>query len=51
MGRTTHSLAELPLMARRKRKTLIVCEECHQDIHAGRATSSTRRRSPESDVR
>ncbi|MGW3168469.1 group II intron reverse transcriptase/maturase [Streptomyces sp. NPDC001142] len=39
------------LMARKKRKTLIVCETCHQDIHAGRATSSTRRRPLESDVR
>ena len=27
------------LMAKRKRKTLVVCDRCHQDIHAGRATS------------
>jgi group II intron reverse transcriptase/maturase len=30
------------LMAKRKRKTLVVCERCHQDIHAGRATATTR---------
>ena len=31
------------LMAMRKRKTLVVCETCHQDIHAGRATAITRK--------
>ena len=31
------------LMAMRKRKTLVVCEHCHQDIHAGRATTTTRK--------
>jgi hypothetical protein len=31
------------LMAMRKRKTLVVCEQCHQDIHAGRATTTTRK--------
>jgi hypothetical protein len=31
------------LMAMRKRKTLVVCEHCHQDIHAGRSTASTRK--------
>ncbi|MFE6166201.1 hypothetical protein ACFQ7F_45745 [Streptomyces sp. NPDC056486] len=31
------------LMAKRRRKTLVVCEACHRAIHAGRATSSTRR--------
>ncbi|MET8538569.1 reverse transcriptase domain-containing protein [Streptomyces sp. NPDC005065] len=31
------------LMAMRKRKTLVVCERCHQDIHAGRATATTRK--------
>jgi hypothetical protein len=31
------------LMAIRKRKTLVVCEHCHQDIHAGRATATTRK--------
>ena len=31
------------LMAKRKRKTLVVCEQCHQDIHAGRATVTTRK--------
>ena len=30
------------LMAMRKRKTLVVCEHCHQDIHAGRATATAR---------
>lgn len=38
------------LMARRRRKTLVVCQDCHQNIHAGRATSSPRRRSLESRV-
>lgn len=28
------------LMAMRRRKTLVVCRPCHEDIHAGRATSS-----------
>jgi hypothetical protein len=28
-------------MAMRKRKTLVVCETCHQDIHAGRVALST----------
>ncbi|WP_412075679.1 reverse transcriptase domain-containing protein [Streptomyces xanthophaeus] len=31
------------LMAMRKRKTLVVCERCHQDIHAGRGTATTRK--------
>ncbi|MFI1361280.1 reverse transcriptase domain-containing protein [Streptomyces sp. NPDC020898] len=31
------------LMAKRKRKTLVVCARCHQDIHAGRATTTTRK--------
>jgi group II intron reverse transcriptase/maturase len=31
------------LMAMRKRKTLVVCEQCHQNIHAGRATATTRK--------
>lgn len=39
------------LMAMRRRKTLVVCRPCHEDIHAGRATSSTRKRSLESGVR
>lgn len=30
------------LMAMRKRKTLVVCERCHQDIHAGRSTALAR---------
>ena len=31
------------LMAQRKRKTLVVCRQCHQDIHAGRAIATTRK--------
>ena len=31
------------MMARRRRKTLVVCERCHHDIHAGRATTTTRK--------
>jgi len=31
------------LMAQRKRKTLVVCARCHHDIHAGRATTTTRK--------
>jgi group II intron reverse transcriptase/maturase len=31
------------LMAMRKRKTLVVCERCHQDIHAGRSAATTRK--------
>ncbi|WKN18838.1 reverse transcriptase domain-containing protein [Streptomyces sp. JUS-F4] len=38
------------LMAMRRRKTLVVCRPCHEVIHAGRATSSTRKRSLESGV-
>jgi hypothetical protein len=26
------------LMAMRRRKTLVICRRCHEDIHAGRAT-------------
>lgn len=29
------------IMAARQRKTLIVCQQCHMDIHAGRATQRT----------
>jgi hypothetical protein len=35
--------AWIRLMAKRKRKTLVVCERCHHDIHAGRATATTRK--------
>ncbi|WHX15598.1 reverse transcriptase domain-containing protein [Streptomyces malaysiensis subsp. malaysiensis] len=31
------------LMAQRRRKTLVVCATCHHDIHAGRATATTRK--------
>jgi group II intron reverse transcriptase/maturase len=30
------------LMAMRRRKTLVVCRRCHEDIHAGRATKPIR---------
>jgi group II intron reverse transcriptase/maturase len=30
------------LMAMRRRKTLVVCRRCHEDIHAGRPTALTR---------
>jgi hypothetical protein len=35
--------AWMHLMAMRRRKTLVVCQSCHQDIHAGRATTRTRK--------
>jgi group II intron reverse transcriptase/maturase len=35
--------AWIRLMAKRRRKTLVVCQACHQDIHAGRATATTRK--------
>ena len=31
------------LMAKRKRKIPVVCEKCHQNIHAGRTTTTTRK--------
>jgi AI2M/AI1M-like, HNH endonuclease len=31
------------LMAMRKRKTLVVCASCHQDIHTGRVAATTRK--------
>jgi group II intron reverse transcriptase/maturase len=31
------------IMAARRRKTLIVCRQCHEDIHAGRANGQHRR--------
>ena len=35
--------ALMHLMAMRRRKTLVTCRRCHQDIHAGRATTPIRR--------
>ena len=35
--------AWMRLMAMRRRKTLVTCRRCHEDIHAGRATTSIRR--------
>ena len=29
-------------MAKRRRKTLVICRRCHEDIHAGRATKHIR---------
>ena len=34
--------AWMHLMAMRRRKTLVICRRCHEDIHAGRATKPTR---------
>jgi len=31
-------------MVARRRKTLVVCRQCHEDIHAGRSTASFRRK-------
>jgi len=33
--------AWIRLMAMRRRKTLVVCDHCHQGIHAGRVTTTT----------
>jgi group II intron reverse transcriptase/maturase len=30
------------LMAKRRRKTLVICRDCHEDTHAGRISASTR---------
>jgi group II intron reverse transcriptase/maturase len=37
-----HKPTWMHLMAMRRRKTLVVCRRCHEDIHAGRATTPTR---------
>ena len=34
--------AWMHLMAKRRRKTLVLCRHCHKDIHAGRATAPMR---------
>jgi hypothetical protein len=39
------------IMLARKRKSLMVCEKCHQDIHAGRYDGPSLRGLPESRVR
>lgn len=39
------------LMARRRRKTLVVCRSCHEETHAGRVKAPIRKRSLESGVR
>ena len=33
----------MKIMAARRRKTLVVCRKCHEDIHAGRSTASFRK--------
>jgi hypothetical protein len=35
-------------MAARRRKTLVVCRKCHEEIHAGKTTASFRKQEPES---
>jgi hypothetical protein len=35
-------------MAARRRKTLVVCRRCHEEIHAGTSTASFRKQGPES---
>jgi hypothetical protein len=35
--------AWMHLMAKRRRKTLVVCRSCHEGIHAGRTTAPTRK--------
>jgi group II intron reverse transcriptase/maturase len=35
--------AWMHLMAKRRRKTLVVCRRCHEDIHAGRVTAPVRK--------
>ena len=39
------------LMAKRRRKTLLICRRCHEDIHGGRATTPYPKRPLESRVR
>ena len=34
--------AWIHLMAKRRRKTLVICRDCHEDTHAGRTSASTR---------
>ena len=34
--------AWMHLMAKRRRKTLVICRPCHEDIHAGRPTTYRR---------
>ncbi len=34
--------AWMHLLAKRRRKTLVLCRQCHEDIHAGRATAPMR---------
>jgi hypothetical protein len=31
------------LMAKRRRKTLVICHPCHENIHLGRATATGRK--------
>jgi hypothetical protein len=34
--------AWMQLMAKRRRKTLVICRPCHEDIHTGRPTAYRR---------
>jgi group II intron reverse transcriptase/maturase len=40
----------ISLMASRRRKTLVLCQACHGEVHAGRSTAPTRNRTLESRV-
>jgi group II intron reverse transcriptase/maturase len=40
----------MKLMLTRRRKTLVVCRRCHENIHAGRSTKLLRKQGPESCV-
>ena len=43
--------AWMALMARRRRKTLLVCQACHDTIHTGQPATTLTQKSPESHVR
>jgi group II intron reverse transcriptase/maturase len=42
--------AWVQLMAKRQRKTLVICRRCHEDTHAGRPTATPRKRPLESGM-
>ncbi|MFJ2112133.1 MULTISPECIES: hypothetical protein [unclassified Streptomyces] len=42
-ARTPGEPAWVHLMAMRRRKTLVICRRCHEDIHAGRPTAVLRK--------
>ncbi|MEV5754668.1 hypothetical protein AB0L00_43255 [Actinoallomurus sp. NPDC052308] len=39
------------VMAKRRRKTLVVCQNCHDHIHNRQPTAATTQQSPESPLR